>query len=163
MNKPVFLCLGSNLGNRQAYLRIAVQRIERSIGPVVKTSSLYETKAWGFESDDHFLNQVIAVETSLTPEDVLNGIMQIEQECGRVRDPKNEYISRTLDIDILYFGDLIFYSDKLIIPHPRLEYRKFVLTPLAEADPDFIHPVLLKSNQELLEECADNLDVKLFQ
>ncbi|MHC1705902.1 MAG: 2-amino-4-hydroxy-6-hydroxymethyldihydropteridine diphosphokinase [Bacteroidales bacterium] len=158
----VFLGLGSNLGDREAWMSKAREAISSYIGPVLKVSSLYETAPWGFNADQAFLNQVVTAETNLTPEELLTEIKKIEESCCRTREKESVYHSRTLDIDILYFGDLIYFSDNLAIPHPRMEYRRFVLQPLVETDPEFVHPILLKSNRELLDECADILDVVHF-
>ena len=163
MSIKVVLGLGSNLGDRQQYLLKALERIETTIGRISRKSALYETVSWGFSAEEKFLNQVIITETELSPAEVLKQILQIESECGRVRQHGSDYTSRTLDIDILYFGDLIISEDDLVIPHPRLENRKFVLLPLVETDPEFVHPVLKKTNRMLLMECTDNLDVKFYE
>ena len=162
MTENVFLGLGSNLGNKVAFLQQACDEIIQTIGVIIAKSALYETRSWGFDTEDSFLNQVIIVKTSLKPEELLLSIRHIENNLGRVRHFETGYTSRTIDIDILYYGSSIVFAEDLMIPHPRLEFRNFVLEPLAEIAPDFYHPVLQKSSQELLRDCTDNLDVRLY-
>ncbi|WP_221389791.1 2-amino-4-hydroxy-6-hydroxymethyldihydropteridine diphosphokinase [Dyadobacter sp. NIV53] len=156
----VFLLLGSNLGERLQVLRSAVELIEEQIGQIKSASSVYETAPWGVLDQPAFLNQVIELQTVLDPEEVLRIILAIEQELGRVRYER--WGARVIDIDILYFQDLILDSARLTIPHPRLHERRFTLAPLAEIAPDFIHPVFHKSSAQLLAVCTDNSEVKLF-
>lgn len=163
MVKQVFLSLGSNLGHRQTYLACALLETEKHIGRILKRSPVYETHSWGFKSEEQFLNQVILVECDKEPEEILQEINNIEKQCGRIRHEAEAYSSRTLDIDILYYGNLVYHSGKLIIPHPRLQYRKFVLQPLNDLDPEFIHPLLGKSNRQLLADCVDQLVVKTYK
>ncbi|HRY33703.1 MAG TPA: 2-amino-4-hydroxy-6-hydroxymethyldihydropteridine diphosphokinase [Bacteroidales bacterium] len=155
----VLLCLGSNLGDREQMLAAARRGIVQGIGRISGTSSVYETRPWGFDAGTSFLNQVVRVETFLSPEAVLEEIRRIEKRHGRERHGQAGYQSRTLDIDILYFDDLMITTGTLTIPHPLLHLRKFVLEPLAEIDPAFIHPVLGLSNRELLAACQDESDV----
>lgn len=152
------LLLGSNVGDSLEYLRIAVKQIEARIGKVMTASSIYETQAWGFQEQPSFLNQVVTIDSALEPVQVLYAINDIENELGRQRIEK--WASRTIDIDILYYDNLIFKSSDLTIPHPELHNRRFTLVPLVEIDPDFVHPILKKSNLELLEMCEDVLKVK---
>jgi 2-amino-4-hydroxy-6-hydroxymethyldihydropteridine diphosphokinase len=158
MNK-VFLGLGTNMGNREANLREAVTRISVSIGEILKVSSLFETEPWGFETENNFLNMAVEVETSHTPSGVLGAILMTEAQMGRIRT-ETQYSSRIIDIDILFFDDLIMDEITLKIPHPLLHKRKFVLVPLNEIAPDFIHPVLKKSIGSLLNSCEDLSEIR---
>ncbi|MCE2614119.1 2-amino-4-hydroxy-6-hydroxymethyldihydropteridine diphosphokinase [Flavobacteriaceae bacterium D16] len=151
----VYLSLGSNLGNRLYKLQRAVIALGDALGPVTKLSSIYETPAWGFEGAP-FLNACIALDTSKTPDDVLKTLLQIEVAAGRVRGQESGYISRTLDIDIIYYGQEEVKSSELIIPHPHMEKRRFVLKPLADIAPQFYHPILNKDTRNLLQECKDS-------
>ena len=156
--KGVYLLLGSNLGNSRETLRKAIDQIEVAIGNIISLSSVYKTKAWGIEDQPDFLNQVVKVVSDSTAEKMLQIINEIEEKLGRVRHIK--WQSRIIDIDILYYGDEIINSDKLVIPHPENQNRNFVLAPMAEIAPDLVHPVLLLTQRELLENCTDTLDVK---
>ena|SRR5664279_2276057 len=159
--KIIYLGIGTNLGNREENLGQAVTRIEEYIGPVLKSSSIYETSPWGFESNEEFLNMVVKVETKLIPSGLLGRLLMIESLLGRVRGEKH-YSSRLIDIDILLYGDLIVEEESLTIPHPLLHERKFVMVPLCEIAPDIIHPVFGKTLGELLEECKDDSEVKKY-
>jgi len=155
----VYLILGSNIGDRKNYLEQAISMIKEAIGMIQTKSSLYETVPWGFDDKNNFLNQVIKVETSLQPEDILKEILQIEKIIGRIRSGKG-YSSRVIDIDILFYNKEIIHSENLVIPHPLMHERKFVLGPLAEIAGQFIHPVFNKTIQTLLNECKDELNVE---
>jgi len=155
---PVFIVLGSNLGNRKVNLEKAGLEIEKRLGIIKKSSSLYETQAWGKTDQPNFINQVLLVELNLPIENVLDCVLDIEQELGRKRVEK--WGARIIDIDLLYAEDLIIDSDKLTLPHAGIADRRFVLQPLVEIAPDFMHPVLKKTNQQLLDLCSDKLLVK---
>lgn len=157
MNK-VFLGLGTNLGDREANLKMAIESIIENIGPVVSSSSVYETEPWGFRTKDLFLNMVAGVETKLKPSGLLGRMLMIEAKMGRLRSGK-EYSSRIIDLDILLYGEEILDSKSLVIPHPKLHERRFVLVPLCEIAPDLVHPVLKKSIKQLLSECPDKNNV----
>ena len=155
--KGIYLLLGSNLGNSRDMLSIALKQIVLRVGIVVRASSIYKTKAWGIEDQPDFLNQVLEIETEFTPSNTLDELLQIEKDMGRVRYQK--WGSRVIDIDILYFGNEIVDSEKLKIPHPENQNRNFVLAPMVEIAPDFIHPILSLSQKELLYKCSDKLAV----
>lgn len=156
----VYLLLGGNLGDRSNYLSQARDRIAAQVGPIVRSSALYETAAWGNTDQPAFLNQVVEVWAEHTPEYILFLINQIEQELGRVR--QGHWGARVIDIDILFYDDLALQTPRLTIPHPQLHLRRFTLLPLVEIAPRMIHPVLGKSTAALLEECPDGLEVRHF-
>lgn len=157
MNRT-YLLIGGNLGNRQKNLELARHAIEAHCGLIEKKSSLYETAAWGKTDQSPFLNQVLFVETKLSPRELLEQILRSELEMGRQRNER--YGPRTIDIDILLYDDAVVHEEGLTIPHPRMHLRRFVLEPLNEIAKDLIHPVIQKTIHELLEECPDALAVK---
>ena len=146
MPKLVYLSLGSNVGDRDAQLRDALDRLS-VIGHVVAVSSVYETEPVEFTEQPWFLNCAVAIETDKTPQQLMTAILSIEEEMGRRRVQKKG--PRSIDIDILLFGDTIMESTELTIPHPALHQRRFVLEPLAEIAPEVSHPVLKKTIREL--------------
>lgn len=154
----VFLSLGSNMGDRQANLAKAVAILSEKMR-LLRQSSLYETAAWGYTEQDDFLNQVLQVETDLKPLPLLNFLKKTEVEIGRVENFR--YGPRLIDIDILFYDDLIRNTKKLQIPHPRIAERAFVLVPLNEIAPDFVHPLLGKTITEMLAEVPDKEGVRL--
>lgn len=154
----VFLLLGSNLGDKQGFLQQAITLIAGEIAPIVKRSSVYETAAWGKTDEPNYLNQVIKLRTDIAPRVLLEKILAIEHELGRKRTEK--WGSRTIDIDILFYGDLVIEEPGLNIPHPQLHNRRFTLSPLEEIAPKLLHPVLHKNISELKSELKDNLNVK---
>ena len=160
MLTTIYLLLGSNLGDRALLMRTATHQIGERIGAVTRASSLYETAPWGGIEQPSFLNQVLEVRTILAPEEVLRIILEIEHELGRVRYER--WGARHLDIDILYFGKIVMDTPRLTVPHPRLHERRFTLVPLAEIAPNFVHPVLEKTNAALLEVCMDKEEVSLY-
>jgi 2-amino-4-hydroxy-6-hydroxymethyldihydropteridine diphosphokinase len=159
MNKT-YLLLGSNMGNSRQQLLTAIKNITQQIGTVTRQSSLYATAAWGNLSQPDFLNQVIVVETTLKATETIDIILHIENAMGRIRTIKNA--PRTIDIDILFFNKQIITEKKLIVPHPEIANRRFVLIPLNQLSPNFTHPVSGKNIHQLLAECTDALDVKKF-
>ncbi|GMV36157.1 MAG: 2-amino-4-hydroxy-6-hydroxymethyldihydropteridine pyrophosphokinase [Fimbriimonadales bacterium] len=134
----VFFSLGSNLGDTQSHLRYAIECLAREVGPIVRVSSLYRTAPQGVADQPDYLNAVVECETSLRPEEVLERSLSIEASRGRTRERSGS--PRTLDIDVLLYDDLHIETDALCIPHPRMEQRSFVLTPLAEIEPDLVLP-----------------------
>ena len=149
----VYFSIGSNKGNRSGLINEAIDKIDIIIGKVVLKSSIYETKSWGFNSNN-FYNICILLESTLTPELILNKILTIEKDMGRLKTT-DQYSDRCIDIDILFFDNMIVNSKSLKIPHPRIQLRKFVLTPMLELTPDLIHPILNKSIRQLEIECVD--------
>jgi 2-amino-4-hydroxy-6-hydroxymethyldihydropteridine diphosphokinase len=155
------LLLGSNEGDSLQLLEYAETEIIKWAGTITKSSSIYRSDAWGIKDQNDFLNKVIAIETSLNPIALLQTLLTIEQSAGRVRTQK--WGPRTLDIDILYFDDIVYKDDQLLIPHAGISARKFTLIPLCEIIPDHIHPVTGKSNQWMLEHCNDTGQVHLYK
>ncbi len=153
-----YIQMGSNLGERFDYLTQAKELIATQIGPIVSQSDIFESEPWGFFTANWFLNQVIAVNTSMSPNEILITTQNIELVLGRKREGKS-YSSRTIDIDLLLIDNLIINSEALTIPHPHLHERLFVLKPLAQIAPNTLHPTLGKSITSLLEECKDDLEV----
>lgn len=156
----VLLLTGGNIGNRFNFLSKAKEAINNKCGTVLQQSSVYETAAWGLESQEAFLNQVLKIETSLDSGQLLKIILEIEEELGRKRELK--YGPRTIDIDILFFNDEVIDRPGLKIPHPQMQNRRFVLTPLNEIASTKIHPVFHKNISQLLAECPDLLAVNKF-
>jgi 2-amino-4-hydroxy-6-hydroxymethyldihydropteridine diphosphokinase len=154
----VYLLLGSNMGARLQLLETAIKNINQRIGEVVEKSSIYETAAWGKTDQPGFLNIAIAVNTLLSPLEVLTRALDIESQLGRIREEK--WGARLIDIDIIFYGnDIVNIPDQLQIPHPEMHKRKFVLEPLVEIAPALQHPMLNKSLSELLLELRDHLEV----
>ncbi|UXP31059.1 2-amino-4-hydroxy-6-hydroxymethyldihydropteridine diphosphokinase [Reichenbachiella agarivorans] len=154
-----FLLLGTNMGDKVTNLRLASDHISSQIGPVITSSSVYTTSAWGKEDQDDFLNQVLKVYTDKTPAQLLQCCLSIERDLGRVRFEK--WGQRLIDIDVLYYDDLILDDEDLKIPHPEIQNRRFTLVPLVEIAADWVHPEIGKSQRELLDVCGDSLEVKV--
>ncbi len=155
-----YLSLGSNVGNREAQLRQAVSRLE-TVGRVRRVSSFYETEPVEFTEQPWFLNCAVALEMSVTPQELMKSILQIEEKMGRRRVQKKG--PREIDIDILLFGDEVVESEELTVPHPAMAQRRFVLDPLAEIAPDVRHPTIGKTVQELLRELPEGQAVRKLQ
>jgi len=149
-----YLGLGSNIGDRKSYLDGAISALKKETDiTLARISSFYDTAPVGNVNQGRFLNAVIEIETRLKPEKLLDIIMDIENELGRVRTER--WGPRTIDIDILTFGDLVYETERLSIPHPLMHERMFVLKPLAELAPAFRHPVFGATAAEMLKECAE--------
>ena len=158
----VVLSFGGNLDNTLYCFEKATKKIKKKIGEVEITSSIYSTQAWKMEKDTpDFLNKVVVVLTDLKPKELLKATQKIEKKLGRkTKSINQEYKDRPIDIDLLFFDDRIIYKKKLVIPHQLLHTRKFILKPLSEIIPDYIHPVIKKTIKKLLLSCDDKLEVK---
>jgi 2-amino-4-hydroxy-6-hydroxymethyldihydropteridine diphosphokinase len=158
--QKAYISAGSNLGDRKANLKFALDSLARK-SAILKISSCYETEPVGFRNQPWFVNLAIELKTHLSPFELLSFCREIEVSSGRVRTFPNA--SRTLDLDILLYGDVVISENDLIIPHPRLSERRFVLEPLAQIAPKVIHPILKKSIQSLLEACADSSTINKLE
>lgn len=154
----VYLGLGSNLGNRKDYILSAIQALEKILGKHVKCSSLYETAPWGFSSEHLFINAAVSYHTDLSPKEILDITKGIETTLGRTeKSHNNHYTDRVIDIDILLYDQMVIQEENLVIPHPRMHERMFVLEPLSEIDPNIIHPILHHSIEELKDSLSNSL------
>lgn len=142
--------LGSNLGERDKNIRTALEKMQEKGIELLRVSSVLETEPYGYTNQPKFLNAVCLVETNLTPDQLLDVLLEIEKEMGRVRERK--WGPRIIDLDIIFYEDLVLESERLIVPHPDMHNRWFVLAPLAEICPDYVHPKLKKTVRELLQE-----------
>jgi len=154
----LYLCLGGNLGNKAVIFRETLAKITLRIGKITGESLVYLSPPWGFHAKNYFWNQVLQIETSLSPEEVFREIVMVEHFFGRKRI-HGKYTSRKMDIDILYFDDLIIQTKELTIPHPMISMRKFVLLPMNEIMPGFRDPVSGKTIKEQLADCRDLSEV----
>jgi len=153
----VVLSLGGNVGEVKQVFELAIGLIQAKIGKLILSSSLYSTKAWGVENQPDFLNQVIILESTLSPFEVLDSCLEIELELGRVR--KEKWHERVIDIDVLFFNSELINSTNLILPHPYIHERNFILFPLVEIMPNYVHPKLKGTLFELKNNCKDKLAV----
>jgi 2-amino-4-hydroxy-6-hydroxymethyldihydropteridine diphosphokinase len=160
MNTAILL-IGGNLGNRTRHLQQAAQLIEEQAGKVVKLSGLYETAPWGNVQQPDYLNQALQIETTLEPLPLLHTLLNIEREIGRIRQQK--WGARVIDIDIIFYNNEIISLPELKIPHPRMQFRQFVLVPLNEILPNWVHPVLQQTVHALLAACEDELPATLYK
>ena len=151
-----YLITGGNIGDKKKNLEKAATFIEKKIGHILKSSAIYETAAWGNTDQASFYNQVHFVETLLSPDKLMSIILDIEKRMGRVRTIKNA--ARIIDIDILFFNDEVIETETVLIPHKEIPNRKFVLKPLLELAPDYIHPLLKKTMMQLEAETTDTLE-----
>jgi len=158
MSHLAYISLGGNIGNTLEIFQNALLAIEKKLGKIIQKSSIYQTAAWGKEDQNDFLNQVILIETSFDAKKLLDSLLTIELLFERKRIER--WGPRTLDLDLLSFDNQIENSKSLVLPHPRIQERKFILVPLAELNPNWVHPMLRKSVSELLDNCADQLKVK---
>ena len=158
--KGKYLILGTNLGNKMKNLETAISLIRQQVGHISAMSSIYESEAWGYTSQPSFLNQVIQIETELNPQELLDGILSIELQMGRVRFDK--WHERLIDIDILFYDDEIIRQENLVVPHIEIPNRKFTLVPLCELAANEIHPGLQKSLSDLLKDNSDPLRVSRY-
>ena len=155
-----YLLLGTNEGNKFSNLEAAIASVKEHIGKVIVLSSVYETEPWGFSEQPVFYNQVLLVETVLSPQQILLAISETEKNMGRNRGADTEWKQRIIDIDILFYNDSVLETPDLTIPHPRLHERNFTLSPLAEIAGQYRHPVLDKTVSELAAACKDVLKAK---
>ena len=149
----VYLSIGSNKGNRSVLINKAIDEIEKKVGIIISRSSIYESKSWGFDSND-FYNLCLLIDTDIVPKSLLINLKKIEKSMGR-EDIDGSYSDRFIDIDILFYDNIITDSEELKIPHPKIEIRKFVLVPMLEIADDYVHPILNKTIKELYNDCSD--------
>ena len=162
MRTNIFLGLGSNIDDRVGHINTATSLIRScSDVKIVKSSLIYETEPWGIRNQIAFCNQVIMLESSFLPEDLLNFVKDIEVKTGRTQSEK--WHEREIDVDILFYDTEVVSNERFSIPHREVQNRKFVLVPMCEIAKDFIHPVLSKSMEQLLNETKDNSEVKLYK
>jgi len=154
----IFLLLGTNQGNRKQNLQSALALIKSKVNDIHNISCIYETAPWGYHNQPDFYNLTIEISYSGTPKTLLRELLAIEKELGRKR--RERWSDRIIDIDIIYFGKLIMKDPVLTVPHPEIQSRRFTLVPLNEIAPEFLHPLLGKSNRELLRICPDPLTVQ---
>lgn len=159
--ESAILLLGSNMGEKKAVVLEALSKLSAKCGSIVAKSNNYCSEPWGFKSDSDFINMAVHIKTDLEPHTLLETILKIESELGRTRVNDGNYHSRVIDIDIIFYGSRVLESQSLIIPHPRMHLRRFVLLPINELVPDFIHPTFNISIANLLEKCADTSEVKM--
>lgn len=157
--KTTYLLLGSNLGDREKYIADALTLLAANVGRILQTSSIYETAAWGKTDQPSFLNLAVEMETALNPTQLLETVLKVEADLGRVRHER--WGSRRIDIDIILYGDqVVNLVGQLCIPHPEMHNRRFVLLPLSEIAPDAMHPVLNQKVSQLLINLSDSLTVQ---
>jgi len=158
MAKKAYLLLGSNMGNRQGHLAMAVNKIHAIAGKVTAVSQVYETEPWGLSQQEAFLNIAVEIDTNLPAQELLATLLGIETQLGRTREGE-KFGPRVIDIDIILLEDEVINSQTLTIPHPAMAQRMFTLAPLAELAGDAVHPILHKTIKELLAHCPDELKV----
>ena len=158
----IVVLLGGNRGNVLQTFERVCNALALHIGTITAKSSVFESEAWGFADSQLFLNQVVTMHTSYIPIECLQICLGIESECCSVRSFSKGYESRIIEIDILYYDSCIVNTENLTIPHPHIQQRKFALLPLVELLPDFIHPILRKTNSELLTACTDSSQVQKY-
>lgn len=149
----VYLSIGSNKGNRSVLINKAIDEIEKKIGTIISRSGIYQSKSWGFDSND-FYNLSLLIDTDIEPKSLLINLKKIEKSMGR-EDIDGSYSDRFIDIDILFYDNIIIDLEDLKIPHPKIEIRKFVLVPMLEIADDYVHPILNKTIKQLDNECDD--------
>jgi 2-amino-4-hydroxy-6-hydroxymethyldihydropteridine diphosphokinase len=158
----VYLGLGSNIGDKVSFIKSAETKISKLTGiKVLRSSSIYKTEPWGIKNQDFFLNSVLEIEANLEPQVLLSELKKIESDLGRKK--RNKWYEREIDIDILFFDNLIISNESVNIPHPEIQNRNFVLIPMCELNPDFFHPVLNRTVKDLLNDSKDNSGVIKFE
>ena len=161
MAHKVLISLGSNLGDRALNIEKAITLIQDQLGDVIAISKLYETASWGYD-DYAYLNNAICLITKWLPLDLMNALLEIELKLGRKRSDSKNYQARTIDLDILLIEGVVIHHPKLDVPHPRMNLRRFVLQPLTDIVPDWVHEVEGVSVSDLLLKCEDQIDVNLY-
>ncbi len=156
----IYIGIGSNEGNRFAILQEAILQLKRNLGVFLQNSSLYETEPWGFDSNQSFYNGVLKFETEHGPKEVLNILQYIEKQAGRKQKSSAGYEDRTLDLDLLYYDNQLIQEEGLVVPHPKISERNFVLFPMAEIDADFVDPAHQKTIRLLIQESNDTSAVE---
>lgn len=156
--KDIYLLLGSNLGDREGFLKQAITEIQNLIGAVIQMSSLYKTASWGKTDEPDYINQVVHIQSEQNAQSVLQNALFIEKKLGRERIEK--WGSRVIDIDILFYGDEIIEEENLIIPHPFFQFRRFAVEPMMEIAPDYEHPKLKMTIKSIALELTDELSVQ---
>lgn len=157
-----YIGIGGNLGQRERFIEAALAGLSAG-AQVLRTSKWYETAPWKMEDAPDFINLVAEVETLLSPEDLLELCLSIERKLGRRRDQRVGYASRTIDLDLLLYGDAVVQKPYLVVPHPGLADRKFVIQPLCDLVPAYRHPVLGRTLAELYADCLDQSEVRLWE
>lgn len=158
-SRDAYLLLGTNLGDRLENLNTAISYVENEVGAVFAKSSVYETEAWGKTDQPGFLNQAIAVKSNMSPLQLLQTLLAIEQKMGRVR--LERWGERLIDIDLIFYGDLVLSNGEVLqLPHPEMHHRRFVLEPLNEIAENFIHPVFKEKISSILANLTDKLTVQ---
>ncbi len=155
--KGIYILLGSNLGDRIQVLQATKKIIQERVGEILQTSAIYETEPWGVSDQPSFYNQVLLIQTYLDPHCLLENLQGVEKDIGKVKLGK--WRERLIDVDILYYHDVILNDEDLTIPHPEIRNRRFTLVPLCEIAADFVNPVFQKTQQEMLHQCGDKLAV----
>lgn len=153
MFETIGLALGGNVGEVEKNLALALKALETHLGPILACSQAYVTEPWGPIPQGDFINQALLLQTQDSPMQVLKKILEIEQSLGRER--KDRFGPRTMDIDLIFYGQKVMNEDLLILPHPRMQARRFVLQPMVEIAPNWMHPILHKTMKELLDQCPD--------
>lgn len=156
----VYLGLGTNIGNKRKNMVTAAALLAERAGDVLSLSSFYETEPWGFASENTFLNAALELETACSPMELLHLTQQIEREMGRTQKSDSSYHDRIIDIDILLYGNEVVHHEDLVVPHPLMQQRLFVMQPLAEIAPSLVHPVLQKSMYDLYMDLLDSEDLE---
>ncbi len=156
----VYLGLGTNIGNKRKNMVTAAALLAERAGDVLSLSSFYETEPWGFASENTFLNAALELETDCSPMELLRLTQQIEREMGRTQKSDGSYHDRIIDIDILLYGNEVVHHEDLVVPHPLMQQRLFVMQPLAEIAPSLVHPVLQKSMYDLYMDLLDSEDLE---
>lgn len=157
----MYFSLGSNLGERMAHLKKAALLLEEALGSCHSHSSFYESEAWGYQSEKPYVNCCVAISSGVTPLEAMGLALGIEQQMGRKRSGSG-YGDRIIDIDLLLAGSRVLREPSLILPHPRMHLRRFVLEPLAEIAPDLVHPKMQRTITQLLDRCPDKAPLRIL-